>query len=326
MDALQLIRQPIYEEMACYEQVFDSYLQSSNPILKIVLDGMKMRKGKMMRPMLTLLAAKMFSEEMNDHAIYAAATFEFFHTASLVHDDIVDESEERRGQQSVNHAYGNQVAVLVGDFLLANSLLCAAKTQSSRLIEIVSTAAQNLACGELLQLDNVNHTEMSEEVYFEIIKNKTAALFAACAEGGARSVFSDETAIQTMKTVGEYIGICFQIRDDIFDYDMNDAAIGKPTGNDMKEGKLTLPVIHALLTVGNDEVLALVQKVKTKNVTQEEINILVDFTKKNGGIDYAVMVMNDYAQKAKSLLDRFPSSDAKQALLTYIDYVIDRNL
>lgn len=326
MDALQLIRQPIYEEMARYEQVFDSYLQSSNPILKIVLDGMKMRKGKMMRPMLTLLAAKMFSEEMNDHAIYAAATFEFFHTASLVHDDIVDESEERRGQQSVNHAYGNQVAVLVGDFLLANSLLCAAKTQSSRLIEIVSTAAQNLACGELLQLDNVNHAEMSEEVYFEIIKNKTAALFAACAEGGARSVFSDETAIQTMKTVGEYIGICFQIRDDIFDYDMNEVAIGKPTGNDMKEGKLTLPVIHALLTAGNDEVLALVQKVKTKNVTQEEINILVDFTKKNGGIDYAVMVMNDYAQKAKSLLDRFPSSDAKQALLTYIDYVIDRNL
>lgn len=326
MDALQLIRQPIYEEMTRYEQVFDSYLQHSNPILKIVLDWMKGRKGKMMRPMLTLLAAKMFSEEKNDHAIYAAATFEFFHTASLVHDDIVDESEERRGQQSVNHAYGNQVAVLVGDFLLANSLLCAAKTQSSRLIEIVSTAAQNLACGELLQLDNVNHTEISEEVYFEIIKNKTAALFAACAEGGVMATSSDEIAIQTMKTVGEYIGICFQIRDDIFDYDMNDATIGKPTGNDMKEGKLTLPVIHALLTAGNDEVWALVQKVKTKNVTQEEIDILVDFTKKNGGIDYAVMVMNDYAQKAKSLLDHFPSSDAKQALLTYIDYVIDRNL
>ena len=326
MDALQLIRQPIYEEMTRYEQVFDSYLQHSNPILKIVLDWMKGRKGKMMRPMLTLLAAKMFSEEKNDHAIYAAATFEFFHTASLVHDDIVDESEERRGQQSVNHAYGNQVAVLVGDFLLANSLLCAAKTQSSRLIEIVSTAAQNLACGELLQLDNVNHTEISEEVYFEIIKNKTAALFAACAEGGVMATSSDEIAIQTMKTVGEYIGICFQIRDDIFDYDMNDAAIGKPTGNDMKEGKLTLPVIHALLTAGNEEVWALVQKVKTKNVTQEEIDILVDFTKKNGGIDYAVMVMNDYAQKAKSLLDHFPSSAAKQALLTYIDYVIDRNL
>ena len=325
MDALQQIRQPIDVEMSRYKQVFDSYLVHSNPILQEVLGKIARRQGKMMRPMLTLLCAKVLGGEANDDTIYTAATFEFFHTASLVHDDIVDESEERRGQKSVNNAYGNQVAVLVGDFILANALLCAAKTRSSRLIEIVSTAAQNLASGELLQLNNVQNTAIGYEVYFDIIKNKTAALFSACAEGGALSVSSDEMDISAMREFGESVGICFQIRDDIFDYH-HDSQIGKPTGNDMKEGKLTLPVIHALLATGNEEMLSLARKVKTRNVSQEEINLLVDFTKENGGIEYAIEVMNDYADKAKSLLDRFPDSAAKQALYTFVDYVINRSL
>ena len=325
MDALQQIRQPIDVEMSRYKQVFDSYLVHSNPILQEVLGKISRRQGKMMRPMLTLLCAKVLGGEANDDTIYTAATFEFFHTASLVHDDIVDESEERRGQKSVNNAYGNQVAVLVGDFILANALLCAAKTRSSRLIEIVSTAAQNLASGELLQLNNVQNTAIGYEVYFDIIKNKTAALFSACAEGGTLSVSSDEVDISAMREFGESVGICFQIRDDIFDYH-HDSQIGKPTGNDMKEGKLTLPVIHALLATGNEEMLSLARKVKTRNVSQEEINILVDFTKENGGIEYAIEVMNDYADKAKSLLDRFPDSAAKQALYTFVDYVINRSL
>lgn len=325
MDALQQIRKPIDVEMTRYKQVFDSYLQHSNPILQEVLGKIARRRGKMMRPMLTLLTAKMLSGEANDNAIYTAATFEFFHTASLVHDDIVDESEERRGQQSVNDAYGNQVAVLVGDFILANALLCAAKTKSSRLIEIVSIAAQNLASGELLQLNNVQNTDINEEVYFDIIRNKTAALFAACAEGGAMSTSADEMDINVMRTFGEYLGICFQIRDDIFDYH-HDASVGKPTGNDMKEGKLTLPLIHALLATNNEEMLTLARKVKARSVTQDEVIILVDFTKENGGMEYAVEVMEDYAQKAKSLLDRYPSSDAKQALFAYVDFVIDRQL
>ena len=325
MDALQQIRQPIDAEMSRYKQVFDSYLVHSNPILQEVLGKIARRQGKMMRPMLTLLCAKVLGGEANEDTIYTAATFEFFHTASLVHDDIVDESEERRGQKSVNNAYGNQVAVLVGDFILANALLCAAKTRSSRLIEIVSTAAQNLASGELLQLNNVQNTAIGYEVYFDIIKNKTAALFSACAEGGVLSVSSDEVSISAMREFGESVGICFQIRDDIFDYH-HDSQIGKPTGNDMKEGKLTLPVIHALLATGNEEMLSLARKVKTRNVSQEEINILVDFTKENGGIEYAIEVMNDYADKAKSLLDRFPDSAAKQALYTFVDYVINRSL
>ena len=323
MDALQQIRKPIEAEMSQYREVFGSYLVHANPLLQEVLRVIGNRQGKMMRPMLTLLAAKLVGGETNENSIHAAATFEFFHTASLVHDDVVDESGERRGQESINNAYGNQVAVLVGDFILANALLCASKTGSSQLIEIVSIAAQHLASGELLQLNNVKNQRIDEAVYFDIIRSKTAALFAACAKGGALSVSSDEMAVKTLYEFGECVGICFQIRDDIFDY-YHDPSIGKPTGNDMKEGKLTLPVIHALLSTGNDAMLALARKVKAHQVSQDEIDILVDFTKENGGIDYAVQVMNDYAAKAKGLLAFYPESDVKQALFSYVDYVIDR--
>lgn len=279
----------------------------------------------MMRPILTLLAAKLIGGAVNEDSIYAAATFEFFHTASLIHDDVVDESAERRGQESVNSAYSNQVAVLVGDFILANALRCAAKTGSVDLVNSVSDAAQSLSSGELLQLHNVNNQTIDEVVYFDIIRNKTAALFAACAEAGALSVSSDKSVRRIMAQFGENVGICFQIRDDIFDYS-SDAAIGKPTGNDMKEGKLTLPVIHAVLVSGSDEMLALARKVKSRMVSQAEIDTLVEFTKANGGIEYAEAVMNSYAQKAKDLLASFPDSDAKQALIAYVDYVIDRSL
>ena len=325
MDVLAQIRKPIETEMDQYKQVFDSYLVHPNPILKEVLAGIASRRGKMMRPILTLLSAKLVAGETNDNSIYTAATYEFFHTASLVHDDVVDESEERRGQESVNNAYGNQVAVLAGDFILANALLCATKTNNTELIEIVSIAAQDLACGELLQLNNVKNQAITEDVYFDIIRNKTAALFAACAESGVLSVTSDKQVRALLRDFGESIGICFQIRDDIFDYH-HDPSIGKPTGNDMKEGKLTLPVIHALLATGNEEMLALARKVKARQVSQAEIDVLVDFTKKNGGIEYAEKVMNDYAQKAKGLLAPFPDSDAKQALYTYVDYVVGRSL
>lgn len=311
--------------MARYKQVFESFLQHTNPLLDSVLRNVSGRSGKMMRPMLTILAAKLAGGAICENSIYTAATFEFFHTASLIHDDIVDESGERRGQESVNAAFGNQVAVLVGDFILANALLCASKTGQTRLVEIVSKAAQDLADGELLQLNNISNEAITEEVYFHIIRNKTAALFAACAEAGALSVSSDEKTISLLREFGESIGICFQIRDDIFDYS-HDAQIGKPTGNDMKEGKLTLPVIHVLLDTQNTEMLTLARKVKARQVSQDEIDLLVAFTKQNGGIDYAIKVMNDYADKAKGLLASFPESDVKQALIAYVDYVIDRTI
>ncbi len=323
MVALQQIRKPIEAELDQYKKVFDSYLVHSNPILSKVLNGISQRRGKMMRPMLTILSAKLLNDEITDSTLYTAATFEFFHTASLVHDDVVDESEERRGQQSVNRAWGNQVAVLSGDFILANALLCASKTHSTHLIEILSIAAQNLANGELLQLNNVDNQSIDESVYFDIIRNKTAALFSACAEAGALSVRADEACVQRMRDFGEYIGICFQIRDDIFDY-QQDAEIGKPTGNDIKEGKLTLPLIHALLSTGDEQMMAIARKVKQHSVSHEEIALLVQFTKENGGIEYAEKVMNQYAQKASDILHIYPDSPVKQALLQYVDYVIAR--
>lgn len=322
MDALEFIRQPIEAEMVIYKSVFDSHLTHSNALLNEVLGFIGRRNGKMMRPILTLLAAKLFGN-VDDKVINAAAAFEFFHTASLVHDDIVDESEMRRGQASVNGSYDNKAAVLVGDFILATALECACETGDVDLVRVVSSTAQYLSSGELLQLRTVHNQQISEDVYFEIIKEKTAALFAACAESGARMVGASADDFALMKKFGEMVGICFQIRDDIFDY-LTDSSIGKPTGNDMKEGKLTLPVIHALYKVGSEEMFAIARKVKNGTVEPQEVQSLVDFTIQNGGIDYANEIMERYASDAKSLLEKYPDSSVKTSLLHYVDYVIGR--
>lgn len=322
MDALKLIRQPIEEDMGRYKAIFDSHLSHSNTLLNEVLGFVGERNGKMMRPILTLLAAKLFGD-IDSKVLNTAATFEFFHTASLIHDDIVDESEMRRGQPSVNGSYDNKMAVLVGDFILACALKCACVTGDVRLVEVVSDAAQRLANGELLQLRSVHNQKISEEVYFEIIKDKTAALFAACAESGARAAGAGADDVEKLKNFGEMIGICFQIRDDIFDYMQGDE-IGKPTGNDMKEGKLTLPVIHALYKTNSEEMFEIARKVKNSVVTPEEVERLVQFTKDNGGIDYAIETMCVYAGKAKALLADYTDSSVKSALLSYVDYVLGR--
>jgi len=322
MDVLQQIRKPIEDELSQYRKVFDSYLVHDNLLLQSALKVVASRQGKMMRPILTLLSAKLLGT-VNDNTISTAATFEFFHTASLLHDDIVDESDERRGQPSINNSYGNKVAVLVGDYILANSLINAAKTGSTRLVNIVSQAAQKLAAGEILQLSNVQNKDFSESIYFEIICGKTAALFAACGEGGALSVNASSEDAAILREFGEIIGICFQIRDDIFDYN-NDSSIGKPTGNDMQEGKLTLPLLYALNKSQDASMAVLARKVKEGSVTPEEVAKLVSFTKEQGGIEYANSVMIEYAQKAKDLLNRYPDSDVKQALYYYIDFVIGR--
>ncbi len=324
MDALQTIREPIEEEMAHYKEVFDSYLSHSNALLNEVLNIIGERRGKMMRPILTLLAAKLFGN-VGDAVINAAVAFEFCHTASLVHDDVVDGSDQRRGQTSVNGSHDNRVAVLVGDYILANALQCASDAGSLRLIKILSGACQCLANGELLQLRSVHNRAISEEVYFDIIRNKTAALFSACAESGAMIANASEEDIATLRKFGEIIGICFQIRDDIFDYS-DSSEIGKPTGNDMKEGKLTLPVIHALYKVNSEEMFVIARKVKEGDVTQDEVVLLVDFAKKNGGIEYATETMCRYAAEAKLLLEKYPDSSVKSSLLSYVDYVLGREI
>ncbi|MBR6196455.1 MAG: polyprenyl synthetase family protein [Bacteroidaceae bacterium] len=322
MDILQQIKKPIENELSQYRNVFDSYLVHDNPLLNSALSAVSSRKGKMMRPILTILTAKLLGE-VNDNTIYTAATFEFFHTASLLHDDIVDESDERRGQPSINNSYGNKVAVLVGDYILSNALINASKTGNTHLVEVVSKAAQELSSGEILQLSNVQNESFSTDVYFDIIYGKTAALFSACTEGGAMSVNASKDNVDNLREIGRLIGMCFQIRDDIFDY-YSDASIGKPTGNDMKEGKITLPVIYALNKTNDEAFKKIALRVKSGEVTQDEIDALVNFTKENGGIDYAVKVMNDFADKAKDILSSYPDSDIKSSLVHYIDFVIGR--
>lgn len=325
MDIIKQIRRPIAEDMEKYKLLFDSYLQHSDPLLHEVFLNISSRKGKMMRPMLTLLVIRLLGGVIDDKAMHTAATFEYFHTASLVHDDIVDESEQRRGVKSIHCSYGNKVAVLVGDYLLANGLLCASKVDSPRLVGIVSKAAQALASGEILQLSNVSNQSIDENVYYDIINRKTAALFSACSEAGALRASTDENVIQNMSLFGHYVGMCFQIRDDIFDYDTS-ADIGKPTGNDMKEGKLTLPLIYALNHSNDEYMQKLAHKVKSGEISDDEIDELVSFTRSNGGIEYAEHVMKTFANKAKDVLSSYPDGEIKSSLMMYVDYVIKRDL
>ena len=325
MDIIKQIRRPIAEDMEKYKLLFDSYLQHSDPLLHEVFLNISSRKGKMMRPMLTLLVIRLLGGIIDDKAMHTAATFEYFHTASLVHDDIVDESEQRRGVKSIHCSYGNKVAVLVGDYLLANGLLCASKVDSPRLVGIVSKAAQALASGEILQLSNVSNQSIDENVYYDIINRKTAALFSACSEAGALRASTDENVIQNMSLFGHYVGMCFQIRDDIFDYDTS-ADIGKPTGNDMKEGKLTLPLIYALNHSNDEYMQKLAHKVKSGEISYDEIDELVSFTRSNGGIEYAEHVMKTFANKAKDVLSSYPDGEIKSSLMMYVDYVIKRDL
>ena len=322
MDKLQQIRLPIVKEFEEFKSLFDASLQSSNPLLSEVLTYIKQRNGKMMRPILTLLMAKLFGE-INYSALHAALSLELLHTASLVHDDVVDESDKRRGQSSVNAIYNNKVSVLVGDYMLATSLKHSAMTGSIRIVDLVARLGQNLAEGEIIQLTNINASEFSEEVYYDVIRKKTAALFTASAEAGAVAVNSSDEMVQNARLFGEMIGIAFQIKDDIFDY-YSSGEIGKPTGNDMSEGKLTLPALHVLTTLGDETMCQLAFRIKSLDATDAEISLFIDYVKKNGGIEYARQVMVDYRNKALDLLPSTADTTIKDALTAYIDYVIER--
>lgn len=323
MSRLEQIKEPIQAEFEVFKQKFDASLQSSNPLLGEVINFIKQRRGKMMRPMLTLLMAKLCGK-IEESTYYAAISLELLHTASLVHDDVVDESDKRRGQASVNALYDNKVSVLVGDFLLATSLTNAALTDNISLVKLVSCLGQKLSEGEIIQLSNTNASDFSEDVYFDVIKKKTAALFSTAAEAGVRSVEScDETAEKAYR-FGELIGIAFQIKDDIFDYNPSDS-LGKPSGNDMKEGKLTLPALYVLNAFNDESMKKLALKIRSLEATTEEITLFIDYVKQNGGIEYATQVMIDYRNKALALLPKTASPDLKEALTSYIDYVIERS-
>lgn len=322
MDYLALIRKPVSSELDDFGLLFERSIESSNELLNAAITHIRKRNGKMMRPILLLLMAKLYGG-VTQASLHAAASLELLHTASLVHDDVVDESDERRGQSSVNALYDNKVAVLVGDFLLATSLVQVGLTRNHAIVDVVARLGQYLAEGELLQLSNIEDTRLSEEIYFDIIRKKTAVLFEACTYAGALSAGVDGEKAEKARLFGEYVGVCFQIKDDIFDY-YDSPAIGKPTGNDMREGKLTLPVLHALNTTGDERMLEIALKVKRGEANADEIARLVEFTKQNGGIEYASKLMHDYQRKALALLDDVPESEVKTALSSFLSYVIER--
>ncbi|WP_315511824.1 polyprenyl synthetase family protein [Hoylesella nanceiensis] len=325
MDYLSVIKKPITEELNHFIDLFNTSLEHQDGLLSQVLMFIKQRSGKRMRPMLMLLIAKAFGcvSEVTQHA---AIGLELLHTASLVHDDVVDESGERRGQASVNAFYDNKVAVLVGDYILSTALLHVSYTSSDRIVSGLAELGRTLSDGEILQLENISNQTISEEAYYEVIKRKTAALFEACTEIGALSVGASKDDVEQARLFGLHLGMAFQIRDDIFDYyESND--IGKPTGNDMAEGKLTLPVIHAVLRTGNGAMKDLALKVRKGEVTPEEVAQLVAFTKENGGIEYAEAKMREFKNKAIGFIEeKIQDADIKQALNAYLDYVIERKL
>ncbi|MGR4838575.1 polyprenyl synthetase family protein [Bacteroides heparinolyticus] len=322
MDHSSLIKSPISEELEDFKELFESSLSSSNLLLNSVIAHIRQKNGKMMRPILVLLSAKLYGN-VCPATLHAAVSLELLHTASLVHDDVVDESTERRGQLSVNAIFNNKVAVLSGDFLLATALVQVAMTRNHDIVGVVSALGRDLADGELLQLSNVSNPQFSETVYFDVIRKKTAVLFAACTKAGALSVGADAEKVEQARLFGEYIGLCFQIKDDIFDYS-DSKEIGKPTGNDMSEGKLTLPALHVLNTVKDEAMRALAVRIKNGEAASDEIARLVEFTKRQGGIEYALQTMYAYKEKALSLLASMPDTDVKAALAAYLDYVVER--
>ena len=324
MSQLSLIKKPIEGYLDDFIKLFNDSLSHTDGLLSQVLEHIRSRGGKRMRPMLILLIAKNYGG-ISSVTQHSAVGLELLHTASLVHDDVVDESKERRGQASVNAEYNNKVAVLVGDYVLSTALLNVALTNNTHIVQSLAELGRTLSNGEILQLSNIQNSEFSEEVYYEVIKMKTAALFEACCEIGAMSANATEEDLEKAKTFGRNLGIIFQIRDDIFDY-YDSKEIGKPTGNDMTEGKLSLPVLYALNSTDDNEMKTIARKVKSRDVSQEEISRLVAFTKANGGIEYAEQKMLELRSQCLQFIDaESVTEEIRIALTAYIDYVIQRN-
>jgi octaprenyl-diphosphate synthase len=324
MDYLSLIKQPIEKDLNDFIALFNSSLTHDDGLLSQVLTHIRQRGGKRMRPMLILLTAKNYGEVSNVTQ-HAAVGLELLHTASLVHDDVVEESGERRGQASVNATYNNKVAVLVGDYILSTALLHVSYTGHQQIVQYLAELGRTLAAGEILQLSNIQNQEISEEIYYQVINQKTAALFEACAAIGALSAGASAEEVKAAGEFGQNLGIMFQIRDDIFDY-FDSKEIGKPTGNDMTEGKLTLPVIYALNNTNFESMQTLAKKVKAGTINPDEIAVLVEFTKQQGGIEYAEKRMKEFSQLCMQYIDQHVKEKAiRDSLTAYVDYVVQRN-
>ncbi|MDR1119629.1 MAG: polyprenyl synthetase family protein [Dysgonamonadaceae bacterium] len=322
-DIRELISRPVVRELALFENAFCHLLDSDNSKMQQVKEHILQTNGKKLRPILLLLSA-LLSGKVSDVTIKSAVFIELFHTASLLHDDVVDDAKLRRGKPSVNAVFDNKVAVLSGDYLFTASAQAAASMGNLQIIAVLGKLGMHLSLGELDQLTNVDELDFSEASYLKVIREKTAMLFAACTEIGALSADASEAEVAALRSYGEHIGMAFQIRDDIFDY-FDDANIGKPTGNDIREGKVTLPLIYAIEHAGEKERKSLTDLLRTGDFSDENVHKLITFAKENQGINYAYQTMQVYADKAKAALHIFPDVDAKAALLAFVDYVIVRD-
>ncbi len=315
------IKSPVKQEIIDFNATFKDSMKTTVPLLDLITRYIVKRKGKQMRPLFVFLSAKLFAKT-NEHTHRAAALIELLHTATLVHDDVVDDSNIRRGFFSINALWKNKASVLVGDFLLSKGMLLALENKEYELLEIVSYATKQMSEGELLQIEKARKLDITEEIYFEVIKMKTASLIASCCAAGAASVGASEQDILRMRSFGEHVGIAFQIRDDLFDFDRNTKS-GKPVGGDIKEKKMTLPLIYALNNMGVIEKKKTILDIKYRN-NKTTINRVIDIVIKSGGIDYAQSKMDEHLDKAMDLIKDYDDSEAKKALIALVEYSIKR--
>jgi octaprenyl-diphosphate synthase len=321
MKVIEQLKHPIREELERFEGRFSNAMTSKIALLNRITHYIVNRKGKQMRPMFVFLAAKLLGTT-NERTYRAASVIELIHTATLVHDDVVDDSNKRRGFFSINALWKNKIAVLVGDYLLSKGLLLCIDHKDFDFLEIISTAVREMSEGELLQIEKARSLDIDEEVYYEVIRKKTATLIASCCALGACSVNASEVDVEKMRSFGEKIGMAFQIKDDLFDYGKR--RIGKPTGIDIRERKMTLPLIHVMETCSFSERRWLKRNVKKYNTNRKKVNEIIEFVKSKGGLDYAVEKMHAFQNEANLILNTFPESDAKDSLQKLVSYVIDR--
>lgn len=325
MKLVEQIKKPIQFEMENFEAKFKDSMVSKIPLLNRITHYIVRRKGKQMRPMFVFLVAKMVSNgDFKERTYRGASVIELIHTATLVHDDVVDDSNMRRDFFSLNALWKNKIAVLVGDYLLSKGLLLSIDNGDFDILRHISVAVKEMSEGELLQIEKARLLDITEGVYFEIIRQKTATLIAACTAIGASSVDASEEDVKKMHTFGELIGIAFQIKDDLFDY--SDGKIGKPTGIDIKEKKMTLPLIHTLNHCSKEEKKWLINSVKNYNKDKKRVKEVIEFVKKNQGIEYTIEKMKEYQQKALVILEEYPDSPYKDSLISMVNYVIEREI
>ena len=322
MNTIKEIKKPIQQEMLLFEKKFKDSLNSKVPLLDKILHYIVKRKGKQMRPMFVFLSGKLFGE-INESSFRAASLIELLHTATLVHDDVIDDANMRRGFFSINALWKNKIAVLVGDYLLSKGLLMSLENEEYDLLQIVSIAVKEMSEGELLQIEKARKLDIEEDVYFEIIRQKTATLIAACCACGAVTAKQNKETVERMRKFGELIGIAFQMKDDLFDY-YNEDVIGKPTGIDIKEKKMTLPLIYTLRNCDRKQKKFIIQTVKNHNTNSDRVSKVLEIVKKSGGINYTVEKMKTYQEEALSLLKTFDDNESRKSLELLVNFVIER--